>query len=763
MGIKEINIDHCAGIEKPTEVMDKRALFSSNNEVMDMSDTGSNTVSTDTIITPDIAEYMLMYGTPDQQQEAFAAYDEGLRSTGATEINSGLAFGKGISDLATDIANGFEILGAHGTAFDLQSSGMWSVDQGSQYVETAINDTVARNEGKEDFWNDLYNTDFVKKINELSYIKKGDAFYEGISGAAVLGGYIGMSFNPAGWMASSASVVGDTYENVLKDGGTINDAYMQAAPMAILDFGLNAVGGGAIGGIIAKGSQKVIASGKSAVASCFNKISELVDGLKKIKPDFEGAISETGAVVGRVNMLLADERGFLNLGNLFGKKTAGVLDEAVEKTSSIHALPKREGYTTLTEDDFVDFANGLIKKLEADASLTVKPTLEKVKETFWLNFSKIAEQTYFESNTLKYLDDLVKDENMVVAIHKTGSASSDAIKNIMDEGLYVHGANLQGITQTGNAFPGVSKTATVISDKKGLAESLQSFYISPSDFSGKGSRNSIIVAYPKGLSESDVVQKVDGVWSIKPEYIVGYVPAGESGEKVAVEGIIRNPKWYGIKNTEEDLIDASKLPLSDLEDHRTLQEKWIKGEPVSKLAGRDAAQIKFGNYDLKSDHAYRATSYKALEDYMANNAIRDNGMGKGYANVDWYIGGASSNYGRVIIEAPAKKSYFTLTDHYGGVMSGHPFIRQAHTSNVEPMPFDEVTKIIFLDKKGGNKVLKIVDTATDNVADGVKEGNLLSLIDYLEYKKSVLKEKFPVNDQTKLDEYWAQVNEIRSK
>ena len=344
--IKKVSNDFFSGLDDIKSEKATKAAGSSS-EVMDVS--ASDSTTRETIITPDVAEYMLMYGvgTPEQQQEALAAYDEGLRRTGATEINSGLAFGSGISDFAVDAANGFEIMTANATALDLQSAGIWSIDEGSQYVDAAVGDTINRNTEHNDFWNDLYtNNEFVKRINDLSYIKKDDAIYDFVSGAAVMSGYVVMSFNPAGWMASSAAVVGDEFERTFENGGTLNDAYMNAAPMFMLDLGLNALGGGALGGLVTKGAKGLVTSGKTAIASCFSKISDLVGNLKITKPSLEALAHDTNAIFGRFNSLLADERGFLNLSSAravekenlisdIAQRFAGSFDNKVTKTPQL--------------------------------------------------------------------------------------------------------------------------------------------------------------------------------------------------------------------------------------------------------------------------------------------------------------------------------------------------------------------------------------------------------------------------------------------
>lgn len=206
---------------------------------------------------------------------------------------------------------------------------------------------------------------------------------------------------------------------------------------------------------------------------------------------------------------------------------------------------------------------------------------------------------------------------------------------------------------------------------------------------------------------------------------------------------------------EKGLIDVKILPLSSKEDVRIVQEKILNNEPLSlseRLKIRDSAVTTLDNVELYSDHMYRATSYNALLDYINSNAIRDNGQGKGFSAVNWYLGGTAKRYGKVIIETPANPNLFQLSDDYGGFLSGNPKVRQAHSSNENPVSFDKVTRIIFLDETG-EKVLKVVEpNNSPNLIKEVELGNMLYEQDKLLKIKDKLGDSFDDERQQQLDE-----------
>ncbi len=214
---------------------------------------------------------------------------------------------------------------------------------------------------------------------------------------------------------------------------------------------------------------------------------------------------------------------------------------------------------------------------------------------------------------------------------------------------------------------------------------------------------------------------------------------------------------------EKGLIDVKLLPLSEHEDIRIVQEKVLNNEPLTlneRLKLRDSAKTEIDGVKLYSDHMYRATSYKALLDYINTKEIKDSGGGKGYLEVDWYLGGTAVRYGKVIIETPANPNLFHLTDDYGGFMSGNPNVRHANSSNETPVKFDEVSRILFLDDTG-KKVLKVVEPSNSvDLAKEVELGHLLYEQDHLLKIKKKASDKFGEERQQQLDEINKKIEEI---
>ena len=214
---------------------------------------------------------------------------------------------------------------------------------------------------------------------------------------------------------------------------------------------------------------------------------------------------------------------------------------------------------------------------------------------------------------------------------------------------------------------------------------------------------------------------------------------------------------------ESGYMDVSLLPLSNDEFERTIQEKIINGVELSfkeKLKLRDRAATKLEEYDLKSDHIYRATQYKCLQDYIQKGYINDED-GVGYSSeVHWYLGGTSKRYGKVIIEAGGLPNKIKLTNNYGGLMSGSPYVRHVTTTQENPITMDDVSRIFFLDCTG-DKVLKVIDIK--NVKDinlEAREGSLLHQINFLEIKQKTFKD---FDEQELLDNLKNELISIRQE
>lgn len=194
---------------------------------------------------------------------------------------------------------------------------------------------------------------------------------------------------------------------------------------------------------------------------------------------------------------------------------------------------------------------------------------------------------------------------------------------------------------------------------------------------------------------------------------------------------------------KKGFIDGKLLPLSDDQVLRSAQQKIINGESLTlgeKIkAGRDKVTTKIGDYKLRSDHAYRAINSNALEEYAKTGRIYRNIdeyiPGENNGGIDWYLGGASTKYGNVVLECPAKPEYFTLASDYGSGMAQNPLVRHIKSSSQNnTIPFDNVSNIFVLDLKGNllhkmtpsefSKQVDNISSITDNYVRQVKLDNL---------------------------------------
>ena len=85
-------------------------------------------------------------------------------------------------------------------------------------------------------------------------------------------------------------------------------------------------------------------------------------------------------------------------------------------------------------------------------------------------------------------------------------------------------------------------------------------------------------------------------------------------------------------------------------------------------------------------------------------------------------------------------------------MSGNANVRHVHSSNSNPVAFDKVSRILFLDETG-DKVLKIVEPSKcSNLLQEVEKGNLLFKQDQLLNQKNALGDRFTPQMQAQLDD-----------
>lgn len=181
-----------------------------------------------------------------------------------------------------------------------------------------------------------------------------------------------------------------------------------------------------------------------------------------------------------------------------------------------------------------------------------------------------------------------------------------------------------------------------------------------------------------------------------------------------------------------ELYNAQTMPLSNDPKLKAVQEKILRGEPLSVMekvtAGRDQTIKDLAGYKLKQDHCYRAVSEKMFQLYQAKGFIVGTGAddeyqeyvedGKTFNNnkgVDWYLGGVALKYGDIILECPADKEYFTPADDNGTHLSFDPNVRFMKSSGAKkPIPMTMITHVFDVkdlksqkDKENLEQFLKI--------------------------------------------------------
>lgn len=200
-----------------------------------------------------------------------------------------------------------------------------------------------------------------------------------------------------------------------------------------------------------------------------------------------------------------------------------------------------------------------------------------------------------------------------------------------------------------------------------------------------------------------------------------------------------------------ELYNAQAMPLSNDPKLKAVQEKILRGEPLSVMekvtAGRDQTIRDLAGYKLKSDHCYRAVSEKMFQLYQEKGFIVGTGAddeyqeyvenGKTFNNnkgVDWYLGGVALKYGDIILECPADKEYFTPADDNGTHLSFDPNVRFLKSSGAKkPIPMTMITHVFDVkelkaqkDKENLEQFLKVRELDRQKMAQ-LREQQLISL------------------------------------
>lgn len=326
-----------------------------------------------------------------------------IENTKATLTTNFLSAGEAVLKFGESMKDGIEGAFAASSAAQLEYYGVNDPMDREEILQEIGEEIAVDHVGEmsENYWN----SEEGQKIDELSYLKHDGAYSSFKKGATTTGLYILSSLHPAGWAASLSAISGESYENTIQNGGTLNDAYAEAAPMAILDLGLNAIGGTALSEVLTKGLKDALASGKSAATSFVTNISNFLGDLKITKPALETASHESGAILGRFNNLLADERGFLNIAaKKTGEKQVLVGDVIQNYGTSVRRknFSKMKSSLVFESDQYIKKAERIKDSL--DDAIDMKTRLTKLVE----DPSLPPEQIEYYKNMAKGQDDAIE-------------------------------------------------------------------------------------------------------------------------------------------------------------------------------------------------------------------------------------------------------------------------------------------------------------------------------------------------------------------
>lgn len=174
---------------------------------------------------------------------------------------------------------------------------------------------------------------------------------------------------------------------------------------------------------------------------------------------------------------------------------------------------------------------------------------------------------HFDKNVDKNINSLLDDPSIQIGIHKTGGVSEEINESIRRKGLFIHGAQAQGVSEYNSPLQAmnmedIERTVRLFDDgKMAFYNYLTSNYKNYETYSlGK---DGFIIAYPKNITPEQLYYWNDETssWHIHPQYIYGHSKIGSDGKSVAVEF---NPSWYNAKENFTNNNLRSLLKTTDI-------------------------------------------------------------------------------------------------------------------------------------------------------------------------------------------------------
>ena len=221
----------------------------------------------------------------------------------------------------------------------------------------------------------------------------------------------------------------------------------------------------------------------------------------------------------------------------------------------------------------------------------------------------------------------------------------------------------------------------------------------------------------ESIKIKDVVEGISSIFKKAAPMAVAGMANGISNSTIsAVNGL----------DTSGELYNGTTMPLSSEPARRAAQLKLLNGEKLSvmeSLKFRDTIDKVINGYEFKPDHAYRAMSAREYLLHEKSGWIEGPPGDKEYeetvvdgvtysnnAGIDWYLGGACRRYGKVIIEVPALKKYFTPASDGGNALPRDPTVKHIKSSpHLNPIPFKLAKVVVGQDIILNEKVQRAID------------------------------------------------------
>lgn len=192
--------------------------------------------------------------------------------------------------------------------------------------------------------------------------------------------------------------------------------------------------------------------------------------------------------------------------------------EEKSKTSSSFCLIN----TKFAKDSL---AKATLNSIDKKNSFSIDYTYELIKG--WDEYGDMPQEVGL------LLEKLIQDENYIIGIHRTGGYGMIDLSDIYKSDI-LHSIFSKGLYMTGDLSSGVDHKGKMINPNKNISplnNILEAVMYCKSSY--KGSTGGVITKIPKEYVTpsyslkaehgQDIYEQVDNMWTLKPEYLVGFV------------------------------------------------------------------------------------------------------------------------------------------------------------------------------------------------------------------------------------------------